>query len=157
MMLSDEEITRRLVLHEGVVLYPYKCSMGYLTIGVGRNLETNPMTEEEKKACGDYIHGITKNAAFYLLRNDIKRVTKECEKSIPFWKQLDDERQYALLDMVFQIGIYGVKKFKKMLSAMGVGNWKEASAQCLDSKYAVQTPVRAKRIAKTIETGKFVL
>lgn len=155
-MLSKDEITQRLVLHEGCVLQPYRCTEGYLTIGVGRNLETNPLTVEEKKVCGDYMHGITKNAAFYLLRHDIDRVIEDCTKKIPFWANLDDERKYALLDMTFQLGYAGVKKFKKMLAAMGVGNWKEAAEQCLDSKYAQQTPNRAKRIAKTIETGRFV-
>lgn len=155
-MLSKDEITQRLVLHEGCVLKPYRCTEGYLTIGVGRNLETNPLTIEEKRVCGDYMHGITKNAAFYLLRHDIDRVLGDCAKKIPFWANLDDDRKYALLDMAFQLGIKGVLKFKKMLAAMGVGNWKEAASQCLDSKYAQQTPNRAKRIAKTIETGRFV-
>jgi lysozyme len=154
-MLSNEEIIQRLVFHEGCVLKPYKCTEGFLTIGVGRNLETNPLTEYERKVCGDYMHGITKNAAFYLLRNDIDRVVEECAKAFPFWANLDNERQYALLDMVFQLGVAGVKKFKKMLAAMGVGNWKEAAEQCLDSRYAQQTPNRAKRIAKTIECGRF--
>lgn len=154
-MLSNDEIIQRLVFHEGCVLKPYRCSRGYLTIGVGRNLETNPLTNEELKVCGDYKHGITKNAAFYLLRNDIKRVTEECSERFPFWKQLDDERKYALIDMVFQLGLGGVLKFKNMLKAMGVGNYKEASEHCLDSKYAQQTPNRAKRIAKTIECGRF--
>ena len=154
-MLSKDEIVQRLVFHEGCRLQPYRCTEGYLTIGVGRNLETNPLTKEEKKVCGDYMHGITKNAAFYLLRNDINRVVEECAKAFPFWANLDNERQYALLDMVFQLGVAGVKKFKKMLAAMGVGDFKEAAVQCLDSRYAQQTPSRAKRIAKTIETGRF--
>jgi lysozyme len=133
----------------------YICPAGYPTIGVGRNLETNPLTNEELKVCGDYMHGITKNAAFYLLRNDIERVVKDCKKKISFWEQLDDERKYALLDMCFQLGLGGLLKFKNMLKAMGVGNFKEAAAQCLDSQYAKQTPSRAKRIAKTIECGRF--
>lgn len=155
-MLSKDEITQRLVLHEGCSLMPYYCTRGYLTIGVGRNLETNPLSAEEKRACGDYMHGITKNAAFYLLRNDIARVISECERGIPFWNNLDDERKYALIDMCFQMGLDGLKGFKKMLAAMGVGNWNEAAAQCLDSKYAKKdSPARAERIAKTIETGVF--
>lgn len=154
-MLSNDEIVQRLVLHEGVSLTVYVCPAGYPTIGVGRNLKTNPLTQEEIKVCGDYMHGITKNAAFYLLRNDIERVVNDCKKKIPFWKQLDDERKYALLDMSFQLGIGGVLKFKKMLASMGVGNWKDAAEHCLDSKYAQQTPTRAKRIARTIETGVF--
>lgn len=154
-MLSNDEIIQRLVFHEGCVLKVYICPAGYQTIGVGRNLETNPLTNEELKVCGDYRHGITKNAAFYLLRNDIERVVKDCKKKISFWEQLDDERKYALLDMCFQLGLGGLLKFKKMLKAMGVGNFKEAAAQCLDSQYAKQTPSRAKRIAKTIECGRF--
>jgi lysozyme len=118
-------------------------------------LETNPLTSEELKVCGDYKHGITKNAAFYLLRNDIHRVVEECKKKISFWSQLDNERQYALIDMVFQLGLGGVLKFRNMLKSMGVGNYKEAAEHCLDSKYAKQTPNRAKRIAKTIECGRF--
>jgi lysozyme len=154
-MLSNDEIIQRLVFHEGCVLKVYICPAGYPTIGVGRNLETNPLTNEELKVCGDYMHGITKNAAFYLLRNDIERVVKDCKKKISFWEQLDDERKYALLDMCFQLGLGGLLKFKNMLKAMGVGNYKEAAEHCLDSKYAVQTPNRAKRIAKTIECGRF--
>ena len=154
-MLSIDEIIQRLVLHEGVSLKCYRCSEGFLTIGVGRNLETNPLTAEEKKVCGDYMHGITKNAAFYLLRNDISRVLKECEKRIVIWDKLDDERKYALLDMSFCQGIYGVLKFKKMLSSMGVGNWNDAAEHCLDSKWHTQAKNRCERIAETIRTGKW--
>lgn len=148
---------QRLCIHEGIRLEPYKCPAGYLTIGVGRNLDTNPITEEEKKVVGDWRHGITKNAAFYLLRNDIKRVEKECRQHIPFWKTLDDERQYALLDMVFCQGLQGVLKYKKMLAAMGVGNWTEASQECLNSLWHSQAKNRCERIANTIKTGVFVI
>lgn len=154
-ILSKNDIVQRLVMHEGISLTPYRCSEGYFTIGFGRNLDTNPLTPDEKSICGDIARGITKSAAFYLLRNDIDRVIKECKKNFVIWERLDDERQYALIDMVFQLGLGGVNKFKKMLAAMGVGDWKEAAKQCLDSKYAKQTPARARRIARTIETGKF--
>ena len=157
-MLDIAEKIQRLVLHEGCVLKPYRCPAGYLTIGVGRNLETNPLTEEEKRVCGDYKHGITRNAAYYLLRHDIERVEKECKKKIAFYTLLDDERQYALFDMNFQLGLDGLFGFKKMLKAMGAGNFEEASEHCLDSKYArLDTPTRAKRIAETIRTGRFKL
>ena len=156
-MLDDNETVQRLVLHEGCRLQPYRCSEGYLTIGVGRNLETNPLTAEEKRVCGDYKSGITKNAAFFLLRNDIKRVKQECSEQIPFWDTLDDERQYALLDMAFNLGISGLLKFKKMLSYMGVGNYRQAAIECLASKYAKDVSQRAERIAKCIETGRFVI
>ena len=154
-MIDMGTAVQRLCIHEGIRLSPYKCSEGYLTIGVGRNLITNPITEEEKKVVGDWQHGITKNAAFYLLRNDIKRVEQECREHIPFWKQLDDERQYALLDMAFNLGIRGLLQFKKMLSDIGIGNYRGAAKECLNSNYAKQVGKRAERIAKAIETGRF--
>ena len=153
--IDINSMIQRFVLHEGCVLQPYKCPAGYLTIGVGRNLETNPLTKTEEKVCGDYMHGITKNAAYYLLRNDIEKVKRECSKNIPFFNQLDCERQYALLDMDFNMGIKSLLKFKNMLGAMGIGDWNKAADECLNSNYAKQTGKRAKRIANTIRTGEF--
>ena len=45
--------------HEGLRLYPYNCSEGKLTLGIGRNLDDRGITEEE---------------ALYLLNNDIEAV-----------------------------------------------------------------------------------
>lgn len=156
-MIDINEIEKRLIMHEGMKLSPYHCKSGFLTIGVGRNLETNPMNDDELKAVGDWKRGITKNAALFLLRNDIYRVMHDCRQAFPFWKQLDDERQYALLDMTFNLGIDGLLKFKKMLTAMEIGNYRGAAKECLNSKYAKDVGKRAERIAKTIETGKFLI
>lgn len=153
--IDTNELVQRFVLHEGCVLVPYRCPAGYLTIGVGRNLEANPLTTEEQKVCGDWRHGITKNAAFYLLRNDIEKVKKECELYIPFFNKLDGERKYALLDMAFNMGIVGLLKFKLMLSAIATGNFDKAAEECLNSRYAKQTGKRARRIANVIKTGRF--
>ena len=153
--IDINELIQRFVLHEGCVLMPYICPAGYLTIGVGRNLETNPLTSEERKVCGDWRHGITKNAAFYLLRNDIQKAERECSKNIPFFNTLDKERRYALIDMAFNLGINGLLKFQLMLEAMGSGFYDTAAKECLNSRYAKQTGMRARRIAKTIKTGKF--
>lgn len=156
-MIEREEIISRLLIHEGIRLEPYKCPTGYWTIGVGRNLETNPLNAEEKRKCGDLKSGIDEHAAFFLLSNDITRAEKDCQKHISFWKRLDDERQYALIDMCFNLGISGLLKFKKMLGEMEIGNYRGAAKECLNSKYARDVGKRAERIAKTIETGRFVL
>ena len=155
--IDINEMTQRFVKFEGCEEMPYICPMGYKTIGVGRNLQTNPLTAEEKKVCGDYEHGITKNMAFYLLRHDIERVKGECEKNIPFFNRLDAERRYALLDMCFNMGIKTLCKFQLMLGAMGVGNWDKAADECLRSRYATQTGKRAKIISETIRTGVFMV
>lgn len=154
-MLDMNEMCQRLAMHEGIRLSPYRCSKGKLTIGIGRNVEDNPVTDEEQQVVGDWRHGITKQAAFYLLRNDIRRVWAELKQKVPFWQELSDERKYALLDMAFNLGINGLLAFKKMLAAMGTGNFNQAAIECLDSRYAKDVGKRAERIAETIRTGRF--
>lgn len=151
-MITLYEKQQRLIFHEGLKLNPYRCSRNYLTIGVGRNLETNPLNEAEKRVVGDVWGGITKNAALFLLRNDIERLENQCSELI-CWGVLDDERRYALLDMSFQLGFKGLSKFKKMLSALEKKDYVAASKECMDSNYAKQTRTRAERIARLIKTG----
>jgi len=143
----------RLIAHEGMKLMPYRCTAGKLTIGVGRNLEDNPPTPEEARALGDYMHGITENAAKMLLRNDIARCFEALKRIVEGFEELDEERQYALLDMCFQMGVRGVRRFKRLLKAVEQRNFELAAFECLTSKYAQQTPKRAKRIAQLLKTG----
>lgn len=152
-MISKETCVQRLAQEESIVYKPYLCPAGKKTIGIGRNLEDNPLTEEEQKACGDIEAGITKNAAFLLCRNDVDKVFKQLNDKLPWWKNLSDDRQWVLVSMCFQLGITGLLKFKKMLLKLSTGYWRDAAEECLDSGFAKQCPKRAKRNAKCIETG----
>ena len=155
-MITLNEAQNRLLLHEGCVDHIYICPAGFKTIGIGRNLETNPLTAKEKEHIGDITKGITVNDALYLLKNDVKRCEEELSKNISWSYQLDDERQYALLDMCFNMGIKKLLGFKRMLSAMLIGDYRGAAKECLMSKYAKDVGKRAERIARLIETGIWV-
>ncbi|MBE6452987.1 MAG: lysozyme [Alphaproteobacteria bacterium] len=154
-MIDINIATKRLHLHEGLRLKPYYCIRGKQTIGIGHNLDANPITEEEAKVLGDWHHGITTEGAYYLLRRDINRTIKECRDNIKFFDSLDDERQYALVDMAFNLGIKGLLKFKNMLGYMSQCQYQKASKECLNSNYTKQTGKRAQRIAQLIKTGQW--
>ena len=154
-MINVYTVSQRLKKHEGLRLQPYRCTKGKLTIGYGRCLDTNPLTPEEEKVVGDWKHGITQCAATYLLCNDIKRTYLSLKKYIVFFKDLDAERQYALIDMAFNMGVYGLMQFKKMLKAMKRKDFYTAAAECLNSQYAKEVKERAVTIANTIKTGEF--
>lgn len=158
-MIDEFEAVQRLSLHEGIRLQPYRCPRGFLTIGVGRNLQTNPLSREEIKILGrrDLSSGITRQEAFFLLRGDIRRTLEKCRKEIPFFDNLDDERQYVLVDMAFNMGIGGLLKFQKMLAFIGVGNYRQAAAELLSSRYARQVRIRAERLAQTLQSGRWRL
>lgn len=152
--MKQEEIIERLKFHEGFKLVPYRDHLGKLTIGIGRCIETNPFTKEELRFVGDWQRGITANAAYQLCKNDINKCLAQLNTLGVWFHNLDDERKYALLDMCFQLGFDGLRKFRNMLKHVENKDWQGAYYECLDSKYAKQdTPKRAKRIAVLLKTG----
>jgi lysozyme len=90
--------------HEGLRLKPYHCTADKLTIGYGRNLEDR---------------GITNDEAEYMLRNDIQLCYQELD-CFSWFKDLDEPRQYALVDLCFNMGLPVLLKFRKALAAMGI-------------------------------------
>jgi lysozyme len=55
--------------------------------------------------------------------------------------------------MVFQMGVAGVSKFKRFLAAALAEDWQRAHDEMLDSKWAKQTPSRAKELARVFIEG----
>lgn len=119
---------------EDCSLKPYKCPAGYLTIGYGRNLETN---------------GISQAEADSLLQNDLARVMEEV-KSIDGFSKFDSIVKICLTDMTFNMGISRLKKFKKMLSAFKNEQYVKALIELIDSKWFTDVGIRAKRILVSI-------
>ena len=125
---DKELIRKRLIDFEGLVLKSYVCPTGYTSVGVGRNLETNGITEEE---------------AMYLLNNDIKTVIKKLDKHWITWRKLPNTAQYVCIDLVFNMGINTFMSFRRTRSYMELNEWEKAGDELLDSKYAEQVGRRA--------------
>lgn len=128
--MFDEEVRQMLIRHEGVVCHVYKCTAvpPRNTIGCGRNLDDNGITEDE---------------AMYLLNNDIERVKEELGKNFGAYKAMPAKARMVCIDMTFQMGITGFMGFRRTRALMEMGCWLEASEELLRSKYATQTPNRA--------------
>jgi lysozyme len=138
------QATEQIKVDEGCVLHAYKDTLSYLTIGYGRLID--------KRKGG----GISQDEAEYLLENDIDRKLAELRDRLPWFDKLDDPRKGVLLNMAFQLGIAGLLNFKNTLAEINEGNYERAAANMLKSKWAQQTPNRAKRMAKQMETGQWV-
>ena len=64
-------------------------------------------------------------------------------------------REYVLLNMLFQMGLTKVMRFKRMLVALMDKNWDRAADEMLDSKWHNRdTKERAERLVKIMRTGK---
>ena len=134
-----EAMIAQLRLHEGERLFPYKCTAGRLTIGVGRNLDDRGITAEESA---------------YLLGNDIDDYWERLEIELPWVHDLDPVRQRVLLDMAFNLGIGGLLGFKMTLAAIRGKEYERAAAMMLQSRWATQVGQRAKRLSRMMFTGE---
>jgi len=122
--------------NEGVSNQMYICPAGYATIGVGHNLEANP---------------ISNRAVEVIFNDDVRAVMNELDRNIFWWRKLPDNAQIALVDLGFNLGVPRLLKFKKTLKYLRAGEFKKASKELLDSHYAKQVHNRAVRNSKLIE------
>jgi len=99
--------------HEGLRLEPYKCSEGYLTIGYGRNLETNGISEAE---------------AEFMLLNDLLACESEL-KTEGWYNQLDETRRAVVLNMAFNLGKPKLLKFSKFIGRLSDNDYEGASKE----------------------------
>ena len=136
------ELIRQLKADEGVKPCVYKDHLGYDTIGVGR------LVDSRKPGAG-----LRPVEIDFLLQNDIDDRIEQLTKRLPWFNRLDDARKGVLLNMAFQLGTDGLLGFKNTLSMVEAGQYANAAQGMLQSKWANQTPARAERMAKQMETG----
>ena len=65
----------------------------------------------------------------------------------------DDSVKEVVVEMCYQLGLAGFSKFKMTISYLEKENYIEASKEMLDSKWAKQTPNRAKKLSKIVESA----
>ena len=130
--MNHIDIASDLKRDEGLRLKPYLDSVGKLTIGYGRNLDDNGISEVEAET---------------MLKADIEVAASELDHNIPWWRGLPEAAQNALVNMVFNLGWPRLSLFKKMLAALETRDYETAAVEALHSKWAGQVGERAKRIA----------
>jgi lysozyme len=134
------DLTSQLIRDEGVKRFPYRDSVGKITIGVGRNLDDV---------------GVSPDEINLLLSNDIKAAGITLASNFPWTEGLDDARKGAMLNMTFNMGIHGLSEFRDFLAKMQAGDYRAAAGAMLDSLWARQVGDRAQRLSIQIESGEW--
>ncbi len=131
------DLKERIKTHEGYRRKPYLCPAGKLTIGYGRNIEENGITEAE---------------ASFLLDNDIKISEEECRRAFRWFDNLDEIRRGVIVEMHLNMGLKRLKTFKKMLAACEKQDYELAAREMLNSLWArEQVGKRAKTLANLMK------
>ena len=139
--MNKQKLIEQLKVHEGVVLKPYECTAGKLTIGIGRNIEDNGITEQE---------------AEILASNDVDYFyDKVCDLYGNALIGVESARVNVLVNMAFNLGMPRFEKFVKLQNAIAVKDYEQAAKEMLDSKWAKQVGNRAEVLAKQMILGEY--
>lgn len=133
----DEKLVDSIRRHEGLRLHPYTDTRGFITIGYGRNLSTRGIDQEEAEA---------------LLEKDLWNAHHDAMSVFgeSLFYAFPEDVQRVLVEMAFQMGRKGLASFRKLRAALLEGDWERAAAEMLDSRWAQQTPSRARELAEMV-------
>ena len=143
-LLTKHEARRHLLYDDatGKPITKGSTVIGNPTIGVGRCLTTNPLTDNEID---------------YLLTNDIKTFTSGLKKRIPWFEELNEARRAVLTSLAFQRGIGGLfKHHRTMIDLLQQKEYLNAANDLRNSAYGQAFQSRARDLANMLEKGEFV-
>ena len=137
-----EELKERIKKHEGFVPKIYRDSLGYATIGYGHLVLPTDHFEDGVEYSKEELNEVFEKDFQNALDNANKLIG-----DIPLVYQAKE----VICEMVFQLGIGGVSKFKNMWKALEEGDYYTASVEMLDSRWAKQTPKRAESLSNIMK------
>ena len=138
-------LAERVMEHEGFVNKIYKDHLGFPTIFFGHLITPEDNYEEDKeypKEMGEEVFEL-----------DFKKALDSTESLIGS-RSVNHTAKEVLIEMVYQMGVGGVSKFKKMWAALDNEDYEEAGNQMLDSRWAKQTPARCGKLSGKMKSAK---
>ena len=143
--MGYNDLKARIKKHEGYRDTIYKDSLGFSTIGYGHLVL---QTDRYEKGVTYRKKDLEK--VFDTDFNTAKSNANQLIKGLP----IHHHAKCVIIEMVFQLGIGGVSKFKKMWKALKQNNYQIASEEMLDSRWAKQTPKRAEELSNVMKSCK---
>lgn len=146
------KIIQILKFEEGFREKPHIDTEGYPTVGTGFKIGPKgaPLSHYQftlpEEVSDVWLQSLVDTALARMVMNKpIIEAMEGC--SVP--------RKDVLVSMAYQMGVAGLAGFKNTLAMIARGDFDGASAGMLNSKWAKQTPARAKRHAEVMRTGTY--
>ena len=139
--MSKDSLKEKIKIHEGFRDMIYLDTLNKKTIGYGHLI-----VHEDK-----FVEGkaYPKEELEALFDKDFEKgwnlMVQFCE--VNNLRSISDDAKEILCEMIFQMGYSGVGKFKNMVKALQNRDYTKASIEMLDSRWAKQTPNRAKELS----------
>ena len=142
--MNLNKLQEQIMFEEGVKYEIYNDHLGYKTFGVGHLVRaTDPENEME---VGTKVSKLRVAECFeadlYVAINDMEKFTEGM--------QVDDNVKECVTEMVFQLGLPRLNKFRKFKQALLDNDIKTAQAEMKDSLWYKQTTNRADRLIEKL-------
>jgi len=128
-------LLERVLIHEGFSDQPYRDHLGKWTIGHG-------------------LTWISEAESRMIVSERLVAIRYILEERKPFLTVQPQEVSNVTTEMAFQMGVTGCLNFKKMWKALEEEDYARASDEMMDSKWAHQTPERARELAQIIREAQ---
>ena len=129
------ELLKEIKRHEGFEPRVYKCTEGVDTIGYGFAIKDLHLDED---------------IAELILMRKIQKLLERIIVAFSWFENSPKEVKFVVTNMCYQLGLRGFSKFKQTIYYLETEQYEEASLEMLDSRWAKQTPNRAKELSELI-------
>lgn len=137
---------------EGYRERPYIDTEGFPTVACG--IKIGP----KGAPLSNYIFSVPRGVGDVWLQVFTDKVIAQCSLTPSIRAALqkcNPARADILYSMAYQMGVNGLAGFKNTLAMISAGKFDEASSGMLNSKWARQTPNRARRHAEVMRSGSY--
>ena len=136
-LFNFSRISNRIKKNEGYRCGAYKDQLGNLSIGYGHLITAKEKNFFKQKSSKRFLLKI-----FYV---DLKKAISDFKKNYDY-NNLSDSIQEVIIEMIFQLGIKKVLKFKKFYYFIKNKQLYLASLEMIKSRWYQQTPRRVNRL-----------
>ena len=144
--MDISKLKDQLIIDEGVKYETYLDHLSLKTCGIGHLCR-----EDEPEYDLELGTEISEDRVTELFEQDIQSVIIDCKKVYDDWDKLPEEVKQIVANMMFNMGLTRLSKFKKHNAALISGDWKEAAVEGRDSRWHKQVTNRAERLMKRLE------
>lgn len=138
-------------LHEGFKHTMYKDRNGW-SIGHGYSLTHNPLKLDKKELSNFKRKGISEASSIKLVTELCGNAQNALEAKFEWYNHIPTQHKYVMLDMTYNLGIGGIKKFDKTLFYIRRHKSSLASKEMLNSKWSRQVKGRSVELAEIVRS-----
>ena len=139
--MDIEQLRKELERDEGIVYEIYNDHLGYATFGISHLVTGSD--PEYGLAVGTAVSEARCKSVF---EEDVQIVLGDCEKLYSDFYQLPEEAQLIIANMMFNMGLTRLSKFRGMKNGVDARDWERAADEMVDSRWYNQVTKRADRL-----------